>query len=965
MTFAQGSYPVIVHSEYSGLKSSHFRSIAKDAKGQIWVGSDIDLLKYQGGTFHSIDTIGGVPVTNVWDIHIDQKENMWLAMYNNAVVKITPDSTYVYSKVVLGDPRIRNFYEFQDKIYAIGDGGILRYNDTLDTWTLLPISGCDKKSSVFTCAFENNNRLFFSSFACGLFEYTGDTLRFVQDDQKSVFAYFTHGDSIAYTHGQRLYHITKDEVVTQKPILDNPSYSHIWNWTDSPLGPLGAGWGVSSLTGGVKLLQGQKMVDVSSLLGVTSKEIFDLYFDKEEMKLWVASMDQGLFWVDLSGAQREFTLDRDCGEIYEIEKWQNQYYIGSDSGFFWSSNFGDWNGFNIHELQAQKISQFPQPEKQGDSWFTPQYVSALKGVEDELFIGLPYNTLIWRDNRMQKVFPFGSLYFVPTPKGTYMGAAYQGVYRLDSNMRINEVLNTREYLINLLLYRDTLVVQGNLTRQIWVSGDSVERVYLEKEGLENYTYIEPLDGESFVRVSERKNFYKVTPSFTDGKRSIEEELWKPNTSLIGKRLIGIHNWMQGIILAITEEGIHHITDSSITFRPFFNDFSERKVNYSRLIHDTLYLSGGGTIYEIDLNTFFQRWNMPWEIEVEHFAINGEESESWSENTTLEIEELRKISGYVHSNLDLWNHHSNYRLVLKQRNRKFSSITLYGGEIDVDYLPAGAYDLFIQADNVLRKETKEIHLLKLVVLGPVFFRPWFVALMVSLLILGAIRITIFFSQRAQRKKELRNELERRISDSRIEALQSQMSPHFIFNALNSIQNLILNKQVDASLHYLNQFAILTRYALEKSSVKWISLEEELNFLQTYMDLENLRFQHEVDFQFEVDPAIDLQNTFIPPLLIQPLLENAFKHAYSPFMDPKTLNISIDQQGGNLEITIEDNGMGISDTPKKHRKSKGLFMLRERLELLYQDKSTELKITSSENSGTRITLKIPIDFARDNP
>jgi sensor histidine kinase YesM len=140
---------------------------------------------------------------------------------------------------------------------------------------------------------------------------------------------------------------------------------------------------------------------------------------------------------------------------------------------------------------------------------------------------------------------------------------------------------------------------------------------------------------------------------------------------------------------------------------------------------------------------------------------------------------------------------------------------------------------------------------------------------------------------------------------------------------------------------------------------------IEFSSDLYGLGNLRFQHEVDFQFEVDPAIDLQNTFIPPLLIQPLLENAFKHAYSPFMDSKTLNISIDQQGGNLEITIEDNGMGISDTPKKHRKSKGLFLLRERLELLYQDKSTELKITSSENSGTRITLKIPIDFARDNP
>jgi LytS/YehU family sensor histidine kinase len=291
--------------------------------------------------------------------------------------------------------------------------------------------------------------------------------------------------------------------------------------------------------------------------------------------------------------------------------------------------------------------------------------------------------------------------------------------------------------------------------------------------------------------------------------------------------------------------------------------------------------------------------------------------------------------------------------------------MYDGQIDVDYLPAGVYDVYIQAKTVLRSEKKEIRLLKLKVLGPFYLRPWFIALMVSLLIAGAIRVTALISTRAQRKKELRNELERRISDARIEALQSQMSPHFIFNALNSIQNLILNEQVDASLHYLNQFAILTRYALEKSSVKWISLEEELNFLQTYMDLENLRFQHEVDFQFEVDPAIDLQNTFIPPLLIQPLLENAFKHAYSPFMDSKTLNISIDQQGGNLEITIEDNGKGISDTPKKHRKSKGLFLLRERLELLYQYKSTELKITSSENSGTRITLKIPIDFARDNP
>jgi tetratricopeptide (TPR) repeat protein len=203
------------------------------------------------------------------------------------------------------------------------------------------------------------------------------------------------------------------------------------------------------------------------------------------------------------------------------------------------------------------------------------------------------------------------------------------------------------------------------------------------------------------------------------------------------------------------------------------------------------------------------------------------------------------------------------------------------------------------------------------------------------------------------------------------LRSQMNPHFLFNSLNSIKLYIINNDKKNAVHYLNKFSKLVRKILEASSLKEISLAEELETVELYMNIENIRFSNEINFNVSIDDDIDIHTVKIPSLILQPFLENALWHGLSSKEGEKKIDLQVSRDTENfIEISITDNGVGrdASEIIKKNRvlkhKSVGIEITKERLTNFAKDYQNTFDVTindlfDKDNNaiGTRVVLHIP--------
>ncbi|ARV06931.1 hypothetical protein BTO04_09655 [Polaribacter sp. SA4-10] len=215
-------------------------------------------------------------------------------------------------------------------------------------------------------------------------------------------------------------------------------------------------------------------------------------------------------------------------------------------------------------------------------------------------------------------------------------------------------------------------------------------------------------------------------------------------------------------------------------------------------------------------------------------------------------------------------------------------------------------------------------------------------------------------------------EKRILSLKQDALRSQMNPHFMFNALNSIKLYIIENDQKKAISYLNKFSKLMRKILEASSIQKITLLEELETMKLYMSIENIRFSNEIDFSIKTDSLVNLNTIKIPPLVLQPFLENSLWHGLSSKKEDKKIIISITKLSSDfIQIEIEDNGIGREASSKIKaeksikRKSVGVDLTKQRLKTFVKTLKNDYTLTYEdilcENKkicGTKVILKFPL-------
>ena len=240
--------------------------------------------------------------------------------------------------------------------------------------------------------------------------------------------------------------------------------------------------------------------------------------------------------------------------------------------------------------------------------------------------------------------------------------------------------------------------------------------------------------------------------------------------------------------------------------------------------------------------------------------------------------------------------------------------------------------------------------------PWWSQVWFLVLLSSLLALSLYKYNRGrinkIRQEAQIKEDVRD-LER-------QALQAQMNPHFIFNCLNAIQNYIMSNNKAEAMAYLSTFAKLIRQSLEASSQNKIALDHEIGMLKNYLELEKMRFESRFDYKIELPNFLDVDELKIPPLLIQPFVENAVLHGMKHRKDGGLIIITFEKKEDYLKVQVLDNGDGIKPTSQlSSSKSYGVGITQKRLAHInsYQGSEYELDIKSSAE-GTEVNLDIKV-------
>lgn len=278
------------------------------------------------------------------------------------------------------------------------------------------------------------------------------------------------------------------------------------------------------------------------------------------------------------------------------------------------------------------------------------------------------------------------------------------------------------------------------------------------------------------------------------------------------------------------------------------------------------------------------------------------------------------------------------------------------------LPVGNYTFHVRARRKGFEWSKEATYTFSVT--PPFWQTWWFRL---LSILAASSILIYAFRTRIRQINKKSEVQQQMQELEMQALKARMNPHFIYNAMNSIQSLVVSNEPESAVRYLGKFAKLLRQVLDNSDQSLIPLSRELSSLELYIELEALRLHVDFDYEIFIDDKLNTDEESLPPLTLQPFVENALWHGLSNKQGTKKLTIKIYPQQNYLITEISDNGIGrIKATEIKSKNisqsvSKGLNITNRRLMILNNENTNPVTIediydANGNAAGTKVTIRI---------
>jgi signal transduction histidine kinase len=681
-------------------------------------------------------------------------------------------------------------------------------------------------------------------------------------------------------------------------------------------------------------------------------DINSLMFDQGG-NLWVTTVNDGVYFYPAHGL--DVFNELPFNDITSLSYFRNHIVAGTEQ-----------NGLLVMNYNYKLIHHFPEVKRvlrvvstvnycavASDGTFCfldadlrlhemPEYL-VIKDVEviggDTVLIGTYRNAarislgdlqheIIWNNRTTAVWSDVNGKIWLGTLKGVFVKHLDGSVHQVQrpaelKNARITDVREDRQGRILIATHQEGLVVMQTDRWRIVRRSAGDKRYALNENHCEQ---ILPLRNQIWLRSSRSLNRIRFVPGGVDIEENI---IINASNGLIAFTLLDIAANDDEMVTAVSDEGLVRILPRQLP-RP------------------------------ADLR-----------IDIEWVNINGQRKKP---------EQLRSLAN-DENNIDVYFNavcllggeliQYEYRMSGLQE----SWISTSGNTINYSDLPPGKYRFEIRAINPNTGMVSDVRTLQINI-SPAWHHFWWVRLLVVLLLLGMIGLGVFLRiRKTENDVRLRNLENRRLAELELQAMRSRMNPHFVFNVLTAIQNFITQGREKEANFYTSRFAQLIRQNFHVSARNFTTLETEINMLNTYLELERMRFEDRMDYKIECDPLIDTDYTEIPSMLIQPFVENAVNHGIRPLQDRKgqvTVKL-MPMEGERLHISIEDNGIGISaanldkrnNSFRQSHRSEGLELTRNRIHTMnrYYGIRISMKITDLAHEGlqgTRVELEIPINI-----
>jgi ligand-binding sensor domain-containing protein len=960
-----------------GLPNNAVRSLYLDKNSDLWIGTENGISKLENGSFTNLPLPETIPNKSCWDISQDENGNMWFASYGGGVYKFD-GANFIFFNKKNGLPvdRVRKLLSHNGKMYIGTELGVaiidIKTNKIITPNEIKPHFGV----FIVTDFFVYNNQIYFSTSNEGLFKISTSnnttTIEHVLNYQ-NVFSLGYYNNVLFSGNKGFLNYFKIEDVISQKIKTQTFGKTTVWDFTkDNKNTIYTASWGIYDLSGGLYQIKNNQLQNISEEYGIDSKNLLSVICNIKKNILYVGSKDKGIYEIQLDGTidyspfNNKAIVDFETLDSKKIILHQDGIsFIDTNNSIYKTISVFDFKKIEVayinnskqklpthadgfyelnYNIPAQAIEFYEILKHQKSIWITSNIGIFQMNFDGKIINYVPihsYKIGFTSDNKFIETIPYSGV------------RVYDDVYHLkakhfsefDKNTPLDVVgivnSNDKTYLISVfqgLFLQQNHKFQSLLKANIWKES-KLKFITKNKKG-------------NLIIASE---FGAVT--IIDNSNSFRILQTIPKNQIIGNTITFLESYKDFILIG-TEKGINIYRNGKIQLFDKEQGLEDAAISSSHIFKEQLYLGTKKGFYTIDLNKLTANKNTVSSIEIRAIAINSiPMSTSNYRWFTYNSNEL--VCDYQHNTIAVdfvpKGHSFPNKLKFRYRLKKTNRWSPYSEKpfVYLSYLPNDTYHLEIEVLDLNAGKTSHFNILKIRIQPPFWKTGWFYGLVGALLVLGTVFIILRIKKRTVQKAETENQ----IAKAKLETLLSQMNPHFTFNALNTIQSFVFNKDAHNSAIYISEVASLMRQTLDNSASQTITIEDEIEYLRTYIAIENQRFDNRIQHEVLVDDAINKEDVAIPTMLLQPFVENIFKHAFDDEFVHPTFKIEfVLLQNELLQIAISDNGKGKSKATKNHF-SRGILIATERLKIMQPNNFDPIKIDFSP-TGTTVKIRLII-------
>jgi ligand-binding sensor domain-containing protein/signal transduction histidine kinase len=919
-----------------GLASSTVFDIAQDRDGVIWVGTELGLCRFNGTHFRNYGVLDGLPGNAVYELDVDSAGRVWMATFSHIGYWASGRFVQVRLEGYRGTSRLLSLTGGDDgRYWTYGGGRLWSGNDSL--WTATLVDEHPVSASFYTVSDVRGDSVWLRSGYL-LQVLVGDSLHTLLESPE----YMSRSFFVTDPRGGR-YLVSNVGIWKESPRGWEPALPNLARFLAGSAHPASiriddlGNWWIGTFENGLWYLDRSLQNDSEPVLYLADETVTAIFEDRDR-NLWIGTESSGLLLLSYRARRVGNLREAVPGALREAFREQ---VVGTDGvhwifrpdreGTYLAARHPDGDSAivkglgRVYELEALSGGAVMAGTSKG------LYRLDWSGVRVfQTFVDAPPAERGEACDRLfrQHAVPTRTLWY-DTLSGLTYAYSMAGMQRINADGRIDTLVPNGPH--HNLLISDVEGVPG--TGRVWWSSYG-RGLYLWQ-------------GDSLQRFG--------------------TEFGLNSSSLIGL-------WLDddGDVWTIGSNGVNRIRDfdpvtgKARVFSLYENDgLIMGEVRDGLLWRDTVWLrtNAGLTYFPRDL-IVRQPVSSPG-IELERVVIAGLD--------TVPLAEYRL--GHRQNDVELEfgavafsdSRQIRYRYRVEGLDGEWQESAF--GEIRLRQLPPGEYRVWVVAVDVYGMESPRPLQLSFILQPAWWQRPltrWSGGLLLLLVTGGA---GARFARQRARQREKRLILEKQLAETEQKALRAQMNPHFIYNVLNSIQQFVLREDTEAALDYLAEFGDLIRRSFENSRRLAIPLSDELRFLGTYLRLEKMRFQEDLDYALHVPDEIDPDKTFVPSLLIQPFVENSIRHGLRHRKGGGRIDVRFRRDGDRLLCRIEDNGVGIDEDVARaawmaedHRAT-GMAITRNRLEVFNRmsDRNVGMEVTNLRSegiTGTRVVLTIPL-------